>query len=641
MRYRSSRLLIHLRGGDGDFEYRMLTADGTEVWVHDSVNVVSGDDGRTVLRGFMLDITERRRAEQALVRRKAEFEAMFNSLADAVIYTDCERRIVMVNPGVTTIFGYGFSELLGQSTALLYARGSDFDEQGQRRYHLGQGAEQQAYEMEYQRNDGTTFVGETLGSKVMDGSGKVLGFIAIIRDITERMQARERLHYLAHHDVLTKLPNRVLFADRLDHALAHARRSDRAVALLFLDLDRFKLINDTLGHDIGDRSLQVLAERLSLCVRDGDTIARLGGDEFAILLEDIVSADDVAPTARKILEALSHPVVLEDRELFVTTSIGISLFPSDGRDSQALLKHADIAMYRAKEQGRNTYQFYSADMSAKAFERLNLETNLRHALEREEFRLFYQPQVDINSGRVTGVEALLRWQHPDFGLVTPAQFVPLLEDTGLIVPVGEWVLRTACCQAKAWQQAGLELERIAVNLSGRQFTEPGFADLLRRITEDCALQPTRLELEITESVLMKHEHINARTFHTLEELDTRLAIDDFGTGYSSLGYLKRLPVDTLKIDRSFVRDAASDANNAAIIQAIIAMARSLELEVIAEGVETADQRAFLRGQGCSGMQGYLFSRPVEADEIAAMLNKGPMTTAAGPRGFADEATAGL
>lgn len=435
------------------------------------------------------------------------------------------------------------------------------------------------------------------------------------------MRTQERLHYLAHHDLLTDLPNRALFIDRLTQALSHVHRRNRALAILFIDLDRFKVINDTLGHDIGDRLLQDLAERLRSCLREGDTVARFGGDEFTVLLEDVADTTDVSPIASKILDILSNPFTVGGRELFITASIGISVFPGDGQNAHTLLKNADTAMYRAKEHGRNSYQFYSAEMSTRALERLTMETDLRRALAREEFLLHYQPQFDLENGSIIGVEALIRWNHPDLGLISPDDFIPLLEETGLILPVGEWVLRTACAQNKAWQDAGLTPISVSVNLSGRQVDSPDLIEQVRSIITETKLDPSYLELEITESMIMGDTEATNKTLKHISEMGITFAIDDFGTGYSALSYLRHFPINTIKIDRSFVRDITTDPDGAAIVTTIIAMARNLRLGIIAEGVETEQQSAFLSSHGCTRVQGYLFSRPLPAEEIAELLQQ--------------------
>jgi diguanylate cyclase (GGDEF)-like protein len=434
-----------------------------------------------------------------------------------------------------------------------------------------------------------------------------------------RKQAEERVRHLAHYDELTGLPNRSMFHERVGHALAQARRGERVLAILFIDLDRFKNINDTLGHDAGDRVLKEIADRLRGCLRESDTVARLGGDEFVVLTEGLAQPAQVAAVAQKMLAAIAKPVVLETQEVHISASIGISTYPGDSGDMQGMMKNADIAMYRAKEQGKNNYQFYSAQMNVHTLERLAMESDLRRALERNEFLLHYQPKVDIGSGRVAGVEALVRWQQSGKALIPPAQFIPLAEETGLIVPIGEWVLRTACAQNKAWQDRGLPRLRMAVNLSARQFAHENLVQDVARILSETELAPAALEFEITESMVMSNPERAVQLLNKLKRMGIYLSIDDFGTGYSSLGYLKRFPIDSVKIDRSFIRDLPGDGDDAAITEAIIAMAHSLRLKVIAEGVETEEQLRFLREHGCDEMQGYFFSRPLPEGEFLRLL----------------------
>ncbi|MEK6245829.1 MAG: EAL domain-containing protein [Pseudomonadota bacterium] len=434
-----------------------------------------------------------------------------------------------------------------------------------------------------------------------------------------RNQAEERVRHLAHFDELTGLPNRSLFNQRLSHALARARRADEPLAILFIDLDRFKNINDTLGHEAGDRALKEIAQRLRGCLREVDTVSRLGGDEFVVLIEGPPRPADVAEVAQKILTAVARPVLLEAQEFHLTASIGISTCPGDSNDLQGLMKNADIAMYRAKEQGKNNFQFYSAQTNVHTLERVALESDLRHALERKEFLLHYQPKVDIGSNRIVGMEALVRWQQPGKELIAPAHFIPLAEETGLIVPIGEWVLKTACLQNKVWQDQGLPRLRIAVNLSPRQFAHESLLQDVARVLAETGLDPAWLELEITESMVMRNPEHAVTLLRGLKAMRIHLSIDDFGTGYSSLSYLKRFPLDSVKIDRSFIQDIPGDGDDAAITQAIIAMAHSLRLGVIAEGVETGEQLHFLRLHGCNEMQGYLFSRPLPEDQFLRLL----------------------
>jgi diguanylate cyclase (GGDEF)-like protein len=435
-------------------------------------------------------------------------------------------------------------------------------------------------------------------------------------------QAQQNLAQMANYDGVTGLPNRSLFQDRLNHGIARSERSGEMLALMLLDIDRFKHIKQTLGHNAGDVLLLTVAGRLEQAVLEDDTVARLGGDEFALILEGIADTEDVAAVAQKILDAFARPFALEGQEIFVTPSIGISIYPVDGDSPESLMKNADAAIGRAKDHGRNTYRFYTADMNARASERFSLESGLRRALERGEFLLHYQPQVDRQSGEVVAVEALLRWHHPERGLVGPNEFIPLLEETSLICPVGEWVLRTACTQGVAWQQAGLPALRIAVNLSAHQFRSQGLVERVGRILRETGLDPQLLELELTEGALMESTRATSTTLTMLKQLGVRIAIDDFGTGYSSLSYLKRFPIDKLKIDRSFVREITTDSNDAAIVRAVITMGHSLGLGIVAEGVESAEQLGFLNIQGCDEYQGFFFSRPIPAEEVVALLEAG-------------------
>ena len=435
----------------------------------------------------------------------------------------------------------------------------------------------------------------------------------------QRKVAEDRLRYIATHDSLTDLPNRSLFNERLRHALHQGTRYNRGIAVMFIDIDRFKVVNDSLGHSAGDRLLQDCAKRLTECLRESDTVARLGGDEFVVMVENFTAPKDAIAVAQKVLTGLAKPFFVDGQEFLMSASIGISIFPGDGEDAETLLKNADIAMYRAKDQGRNNYQFYSAQMNKHTFERLAMESSLRRAIDRNEFLLHYQPKLDLRTGAIAGVEALVRWQHPEWGMVSPAQFIPLAEETGLIVQIGEWVLKTACEQNKRWRDQGIPPMRVAVNLSARQFTQKTLLSDVARIIAQSGLNPDCLELEITESLVMHNPEGAAETLHKLKDMGISLSIDDFGTGYSSLAYLKRFPIDCVKIDRSFIKDIPTEADDMAITNGIIALGHSLRLKVIAEGVETKEQQDFLRSNGCDEMQGFLFSKPLPAEQVTALL----------------------
>lgn len=444
--------------------------------------------------------------------------------------------------------------------------------------------------------------------------------------VIRRKRSDERLSYLAQHDPITGLPNRALLADRLRQAMFQASRHNRLVAVAFIDIDRFKTINDSLGHDAGDQLLRAIGERLRGCVRNGDTVGRISGDEFALVLADMAHVDDAARLAHKILVHIRRPYVVAGQELYLGASLGVTLYPHDAEDVDALLRNAGVASYRAKEMGRNTYQFYAAEMTTHAQERLKLEAALRRALERDEFVLHYQPIVELEAGRVIGAEALLRWRHPERGMVPPMEFIPLAEETGLIVSIGEWVLRAACAQCVAWERAGLGKLRMAVNISPPQFQRSDLADTILQILRETRLPADRLELELTESLLMRHPETTIANMQRLSDMGVQLSIDDFGTGYSSLSYLKRFPIHRLKIDRSFVKGIPLDGDDAAIATAIIAMAHKLDLNVVAEGVETADQLTYLRNHECDVMQGYYFSPPLPNEEYIALLSKRPSLT---------------
>lgn len=447
------------------------------------------------------------------------------------------------------------------------------------------------------------------------------GITTYFRDVSERKAAEERLIFLANYDALTGLPNRALLLDRLGQTLTRTPWHNRYAAVLFCDLNRFKLVNDTLGHNTGDHLLKTMAKRFQACVRDGDTVGRLGGDEFVIILSDLANPTDVSIVAKKIVDCASEPVLADNHEIFSGASIGISIFPDDARDAETLLKYADTAMYKAKEQGKSCYQFYSPALDTSSSDRLSIENDMRAALEHDEFQLYFQPQVELTSGRIVGAEALIRWLHPQRGLIPPNEFLPVAEESGLILPIGEWVCETACRLNKSWQDTGLPAIHVAVNLSNCQFQQNEMPKMLERALTGSGLEAQWLELELTENILMKNTQKAITTMQELRSLGVKLSIDDFGTGYTSLAYLSRFPIQVLKVDRSFINDISDGANGAVIVEAIIALAHKLNLSVVAEGVETEIQRRFLLDNDCDVMQGYLFSRPLPADEFTELLSK--------------------
>ena len=605
------------------YETIFLTKDGRDVPV-DITATKTTWQGEPAGLVFLHDISERRRTEAQMRKLSSAVE----QTADTVLITDRDGIIEYVNPAFEHTTGYARAEALGQKPRLLKS-GKQSAVFYQKLWNTILAGEVFSEVFINRRKDGRFYYEEKTITPLKDANGHISHFVATGKDVTERAQAQERLQHMAQHDALTELPNRMLLLDRLKQALARARWHKRIVALLFVDLDRFKTINDTLGHETGDLLLQQLATRFSRNVREGDTVARFGGDEFVILLDEVAHANDISNVAQKILLALAPPFEIAERSLYITASIGISMCPNDGEDSSTLLKNADIAMYRAKELGKNTYQFYSADMSVRAFERLTLESNLRHALGRDELRLHYQPIMDVASGAIIGVEALLRWQHPDFGLVMPTDFIPLLEETGLIVQAGDWALAAACTQMRAWHMAGWPGLRLSVNLSPRQFQTEDLAATIKHGLEILRCPADLLELEITEGVILQHAAATLANLEALRALGVRLALDDFGTGYSSLSYLRRFPIDTLKIDRSFVHDIPGDADDSAITSAIIVLAQNLNLDVIAEGVETEAQRDFLSARGCHRMQGSLFSLPLPAEEMTCLLQASKVNSRAG------------
>ncbi len=547
--------------------------------------------------------------------------AVFESTREGVIITDLTPRIVSVNRAYTEITGYSESEALGRNPNLIKSGHQDADFYQAMWGSLLQSGHWQG-EIWNRRKNGELFPQLLTVSTVYNGEGMPSHYVGVMTDISQIKRSEERLEHLAHYDPLTDLPNRLLLQSRLQHALDRAERMGQRVAVLFVDLDRFKNVNDSLGHPVGDELLQAISQRMLGRLRDDDTLGRLGGDEFLLVLEDVERPEDVAVVANTMIKLMEQPLTLKGgQDIYIGASIGISLFPDDGRSVTELIQHADAAMYQAKDQGRNTYRYYTSALTTAVNTRLDLDARMRRALAQGEFVLHYQAQIDIATGAVGGCEALIRWQNPDKGLVSPAEFIPIAEETGLIVPLGEWVLRTACAQAKAWTDAGLPAVKMAVNLSARQLRQRQLVSQVEAILSETGLPADRLKLELTESAIMDRAEEALERLQGLKAIGLSLAIDDFGTGYSSLAYLKLFPIDELKIDQGFVRDIPGDPNDMEIVATIIAMARNLKMKVVAEGVETQEQLAFIRQQGCHAYQGYLYSRPVPADEFARLISQ--------------------
>ncbi len=590
-------------------------ATGEIRWLLTSKVPVHNLDGQIIgLVGVGRDISARRQAEQALRESRERFRSLAELSSDWYWEQDKDLRFVQITD-VNSKSGYRSSELIGRTLMELPNTSSlagTWDE-----YHAAVSALQpfQDVELRHQTADGQVNYLSLSGLPVLDGQGELKGYRGIGRDITERKLADEHVRFLATHDSLTGLPNRVMFSEVLQVSIESARRHGRKLAILFIDLDRFKNINDTLGHEAGDLLLVEMAKRLSYCLRGSDFISRLGGDEFVVLVPEVEDADLIVRVASKILGTAIQPINVMGQECRVTASIGISVFPDDAEDEQTLMKYADKAMYQAKAEGKNNYQFFSADIKARSLERLVLENELRMALDRHQLYLEYQPKRDLKTGEIAGVEALLRWLHPRLGIVSPAQFIPIAEETGLIVLIGRWVLETACHQHMNWQQQGLPAWCMAVNLSARQLFDNQLYNDVQTVLQRTGMKPHMLEMEITEGMVMQDVERAVGILTGIKSLGVRLAIDDFGVGYSSLAQIKRFPIDTLKIDGSFIREIPANVEDKAITEAIIAMGRTLSLTVVAEGVETAEQEAFLREHACDQSQGYYFSRPVSADKF--------------------------
>ena len=585
--------------------------------------------GQIEARGLLLALRyaiERKTMDEALFREKERAQVTLNSIGDAVACTDSAGNITFLNLVAEKMTGWSQQEAVGRPMAeILRIMDATTHEtipnpmemavQRNRTVHL-------PLNCILVRRDGFEIPIEDSVSPIHDRQGQITGAVIVFRDVTVTRAMAVQIAHSAHYDSLSGLPNRTLLNERIEFSIALARRHMRKLAVLFLDLDGFKHINDSLGHPVGDKVLQSVAKRLMSCVRGADTVSRQGGDEFVVLLSEMEFAEDAAVTATRMLQAMAEAHSIDGRDLHVSTSIGVSIYPDDGLDAETLIKNADTAMYQAKENGRQSYQFFEPAMNVRAVERQSLEEGLRRALERREFHLLYQPKIDLRTGEISGAEALLRWQHPTRGSISPAQFIPIAEACGLILPIGAWVLREACAQAQAWIDAGLPSTTMAVNVSAMEFRDKNFLESVFATLTDTRLDPSSLVLELTESVLVKRPEAAASILRILRDRGIQVAVDDFGTGYSSLSYLQRFPVDALKIDQSFIRQISSGGDNKHIVTAVIAMARSLKLRTIAEGVETLEELSFVRAHQCDEAQGYFFSQPVPPEEFAKLLGTG-------------------
>ncbi len=579
----------------------------------------------------LANMIERAANAEALFEEKERAQVTLNSIGDAVMSTDTWGKVTYLNVVAENLTGWSREDAVGHA----------FEEV----FHVIDATTRKPAQdpMAFAirdnktvgltpncvlvRRDGQEAAIEDSAAPIHDRRGRVTGAVIVFHDVSATRSLSSKMAYLAQHDSLTDLPNRILLNDRLTQAISLAYRHQKKLALLFLDIDRFKHINDSLGHVVGDRLLQSVAQRLVTCVRSSDTVSRQGGDEFVVLLSELTRAQDASVIAEKILATLATPHRIDEHELHITASIGIVAYPHDGTEPETLMKNADFAMHHAKDAGRNNYQFFKSDMNLRVVERQSLESGLRHALERDEFVLHYQPKVDLETGFIVAAEALIRWRHPQRGLVLPGQFIPLAEERGLIVPIGRWVLQTACRQVRLWQEQGLPALRIAINVSPVELRAKDFVAGLRAVLTQTGLEPRYLEVEITETYLMQDSRSTADVLKDLKDIGVQIALDDFGTGYSSLSYVKRFPIDTLKIDQSFVRDIATDADDASIVSAVISMGRSLHMRVVAEGIETQAQLEFLQKHSCAFGQGYLFSPPLGDCEFAHLLAHSKSTEA--------------
>ncbi|MEO5332776.1 MAG: EAL domain-containing protein [Magnetococcus sp. YQC-5] len=619
-----------------EFDHRVQHADGSVRWVHELGEVYQNDLGIPVrIVGTMHDLTALRTVEHQLQIATTVFEGameeaeervlltakVFENAVEGVLITDSQGRIQSINPAFTVITGYTIEEVAGKTPSIIQSGMHDADFYDTMwKDILGTSGAWRGEIWNRRKNGEAHPVWETI-TAIRDKTESIIHFVAIFQDLTAIKRSEEALLFRTYHDSLTGLPNRVLFQDRLRQAIGQAGRNDDKVLTLMFDLDWFKHVNNSLGHTVGDHLLQAVAERLKHFIREGDTVSRFGGDSFGFVMREIRNLQDAGVVVRKLADALSKPFQIDGHDIFITASIGITMYPNDGEEADQLIRNADMAVARAKLAGRNNYQYYAPTMAAEAEHRLMLENNLRQGLERQEFLLYYQPKVDFHSGRIIGMEALVRWSHPQQGMISPGEFIPVAEESGLIMPLGAWVLATACHQTQLWRESGFPKLKVAVNLSIRQFRQAGLVQEVQAAITASRLPPENLELEVTESLMMESLDDIVACLNQLKAQGLSIAVDDFGVGHSSLTYLKKLPIDVLKIDQSFVRDLTLDSDDAAIVSAILALGKSLRLKVVAEGVETLDQLEFLRREGCDSFQGFFFSRPLSVEAFTQMLKE--------------------
>ncbi|MCX7628177.1 MAG: EAL domain-containing protein [Methylophilaceae bacterium] len=619
-----TRIEESLRTGEHyEVEYRIRHADGSVRWVLERGAPLFNEAGEVqALEGFIEDITRRKQSEQAALQAEARYRSIFENAIEGIYQTTPDGQYLNFNPALARIYGYdSVEELKSAITDIQKQLYVDPGKRGEFIRLMSQFGQVTNFEAQVYRKNGDIIWITENAREVRDEAGKLLFYEGTVEDITARKNYEQQIEYQATHDSLTGLPNRTLLADRLQQYISLADRHGGKLAVAFLDLDQFKLINDSMGHHAGDQLLLTMAERLTSCVRECDTVVRLGGDEFVLLFPNLRNVADISGSMHRILAAVSEPCLIDGREFVVSCSIGISVYPEDGRDPNTLLKHADTAMYKAKQDGRNNFQFYTRELNAVLMERLDIESRLRNALDNQEFLLHYQPKIDLLTGRICGAEALIRWQPPGKPMVSPASFIPIAEETGIIEQIGQWVLETACDWAKQLGSQWGQSLPVAVNVSQRQFRRGGLVKMVQAVLKQTGLDPACLELEITESMLVHDTAHFIRVLNDLKAIGVKLAIDDFGTGYSSMAYLKDFPVDRLKIDRTFVDSLETTPAKGAILKAIVALGHSLGMRVVAEGVETAYQQAYLHGIGCDEIQGYHLSKPLPKEAFEALLKR--------------------